>query len=199
MIFSFFEGVKAVQSLDILTINEDPKNQEDLVEIVWKAFDYFPEGIWKVVNYVGNIKVKHDLKIKSKERTYGAFIFSPLVSKIRGMRNTLKIEELLLAVTHDPVIITYHRFELDKFKRIVNLVHDYVSDDLGILSLFETEEEVGTKVAAHGLGHNQGLGHHLEPLDLMYMRLLNGDQIKIDGFCDECQRKLKKKKRDTDA
>lgn len=194
-----------MQSLDMLTINGEPKNKEDLVELIWKAFNYFPEGIWKDITYVGDMKVRHDLKIKSKERTYGAFILLHLMGKIRGIKNTLKIEDLLFAVTHDPVIVTYHRFELDRFKRIVGLVHDYVSDDVGILSLFETSEEVGTKIAAHGLGHNRGLMHHVEPVDLMYARLLDVDQIEIDGFCSECKGKLKnrvevgKEKRVTDA
>jgi hypothetical protein len=176
-----------------LTINDQPSNKEDLVEIMWRAYRYFPEDLWTGVNYVGNVNVKHDLEIKSNEEAHGAFIFSRLVRKVRKMKNGLGIEDLLLAVTHDPVIIMYHRFELKKFKRIVDLVHDYVSDDVGILSLFKTDEEVATKIAAHGLGHNQGLTHHAEPIDLMYVRLLKGDPIRIDGFCIECQQKLKKK------
>lgn len=180
-----------MQSLDMLTINEELKNKEDLIEIMWKAFNYFPEGIWKGVNYLGNINVKHDLKIKSKEEVHGAFIFSNLMRKTREMKNMLKGEDLLLAVTHDPVIVTYHRFELERFKRIINLVYDYVSNDVGMISFFETEEKATAKIAAHGLGHNQGLSHHAEPIDLMYLRLLNGYPIKIDGFCAECQRKLR--------
>ena len=182
-----------MQSLDLLTINDQPSNKEDLIEIMWRAFRYFPEGLWTGVNYVGNVNVKHDLEIESNEEAHGAFIFSRLVSKVRRMKNSLRIEDLLLAVTHDPVIIMYHRFEVKKFKRIVDLVHDYVSDDVGILSLFDKDEEVVTKITAHGLGHNQGLTHHAEPIDLMYVRLLKGDPIKIDGFCIECQQKLKKK------
>lgn len=180
-----------MQSLDMLTINEELKNKEDLMEIMWKAFNYFPEGVWKGVSYVGNFNVKHDLKIKSKEEVYGTFIFPHLVRKIREMKNVLKVEDLLLAVTHDPVIVTYHRFELDRFKRIINLIHDYVSNDVGIISLFKTDEDAATKIAAHGLGHNQGLKHHSEPIDLMYVRLLDECPIKIDGFCNECQRKMK--------
>jgi len=183
----------SLQSLDLLTINDQPSNKEDLIEIMWRAFRYFPEGLWTGVNYVGNVNVKHDLEIESNEEAHGAFIFSRLVSKVRRMKNSLRIEDLLLAVTHDPVIIMYHRFEVKKFKRIVDLVHDYVSDDVGILSLFDKDEEVATKITAHGLGHNQGLTHHAEPIDLMYVRLLKGDPIKIDGFCIECQQKLKKK------
>lgn len=183
-----------MQTLDMLTINEEPENKENLLEIVWNAFDYFPEDIWEGVKYLGNISVKHDLKIKSKERFYGAFIFDNLIDRIREMKNVLKTRGLLLAVTHDPVIAIYHRFELERFKRIINLIRDYVSKDLGMVSLFEMGEETATKIAAHGLGHNQGLRHHAEPIDLMYARLLNGHPIKKNGFCSQCQRKLKNRK-----
>ena len=183
-----------MQFLDMLTINEKPRNKEDLLEIIWKAFDYFPEGVWEGINYLGNIKQKHDLKIKSEERVYGAFIFDGLKDMMIEMKNALKSDyDLLLAVTHDPVVAIYYRFELEKIKRIINLIRDYVSKDIGIVSLFEMEEESATKIAAHGLGHNQGLRHHTEPIDLMYARLLNGYPIKRDGFCVECQRKLMNK------
>jgi hypothetical protein len=182
-----------MQSLDMLAINEEPRNREQLIETMWKAFNYFPKGVWKGVNYLGNINIKHDLKIKSREEVHGAFIFPHLVTKIREMKGMFEIHDLLLGVTHDPVIVTYHRFELNRFKRIVNLIHDYVSNDIGMISLFETDEKTTTRIAAHGLGHNQGLSHHLEPIDLMYVRLLNGHSTEIDGFCDECQRKLKKR------
>mgnify|MGYP001074941428 CR=1 FL=1 len=181
-----------MQLLDMLTINEELKSKEDVMEIVMEAFDYFPEGIWEGIKYLGNVNVKHDLKVKSKEKVYGAFIFNNLIDKIREMKNMLKRDDLLLAVTHDPVIAVYHRFELEKFNRIINLVHDYVSTDLGIVSLFEIEEEAATRIAAHGLGHNRGLRHHAKPIDLMYAELLEYP-IRRDGFCDECQRKLRDK------
>lgn len=177
----------------MLTINEELTNKGDLLEIIWGAYDYFPEGFWKDVNYVGNISVKHDLEIKSKEEVYGAFIFPYLVRKIREARNMLRIRNLLLGVTHDPVIVTYHRFESDRFRMVVDVVHDYVSNDVGMISLFETEDEVGIKVAAHGLGHYQDLRHHAKPIDLMYARLLNGCPITVDGFCSECQQRLRRK------
>lgn len=180
-------------SLDMLSINEELGNKEDLVEVMWKAFTYFPRGIWEGVNYLGDVSVKCDLKIRSKEEVRRAFVFSHLMRRIREMRDMLRIENLLLAVTHDPVLVMFHRFEVDRFKRIVNVVHDYVSDDVGMISLFETDEDATTKMAAHGLGHNQGLMHHAEPVDLMYAGLLGGNPIKIDGFCSKCQRKLKKR------
>ena len=182
-----------MQLLDMMTINEEAENNDDVMEIVWKAFDYFPEGVWEGIKYVGNVKVKHDLKIKIKEKVYGAFIFNHLITKIKEIRGLLESENLVLALTHDPVITVYHRLEEEGFKRIVNLVRDYVSRDAGLVSLFETEEETATKIAAHGLGHNQGLEHHAKPVDLMYARLLNGNPIERDGFCIECKRKLRKR------
>jgi len=189
---TFSVGLEPVQSLDMLTINEEFRNREDLVELMWTAFSYFPRGIWEGVNFVGNISVKCDLKIRLKQDVCGAFVFSHLLRKIKEMKNMLKTEDLLLAMTHHPVIVMYHRFEVDGFKRMVNIVHDYVSNDVGMISLYETDEDAAAKVAAHGLGHNQGLTHHAEPIDLMYAGLLHGHRIEIDGFCSECKRKLKK-------
>lgn len=179
--------------VDMLTINEEPKNTEDLMGIVREAVDYFPEGIWEGINYLGSVNVKYDLEMKAREKVYRALIFDNLMTRIREMKNVLESRRLLLAVTHDPVISIYHRFELEKFKRIVNLVRDYVSRDVGIISLFEIEEEAATRIAAHGLGHNQGLKHHATPIDLMYAGLLDRHPIRRDGFCDECQRKLEKR------
>lgn len=34
-----------MQSLDAITINEEPRNKEELLEIA-KACDYFPQGVW---------------------------------------------------------------------------------------------------------------------------------------------------------
>ncbi|MFQ6064843.1 MAG: hypothetical protein ACE5L6_05135 [Candidatus Bathyarchaeia archaeon] len=180
-----------MQLLDMLTINEEPKSKEGLLETIWKAFDYFPRGIWEEIRFVGNIIVKYDLKIKTREKIYGAFIFNNLMRKIREIKNVFESRGLLLAVTYDPVISVYHQFELESFKRIINLVRDYVSRDVGMLSLFEILDETATRVAAHGLGHNQGLKHHVEPIDLMYGSLLDGHSIKRDGFCDECREKLR--------
>lgn len=192
MIVIFCVGPEFMQSLDMLTINEEFGNSEALAEIMWRAFSYFPRGIWEGVDFVGNISVKCDLKIRSKGEVYGALIFSHLLRRIKEMKNTLRTEDLLLAVTHDPVIVMYHRFEVDRFKRIVTIVRDYVSNDVGMISLYETDEDAAAKIAAHGLGHNQGLTHHAEPIDLMYAGLLHGRPIEIDGFCNECRRKLKK-------
>ncbi len=174
-----------------VTINEDEEAKETILEIVWKSFDYFPKGVWESVEYVGNINIEHDLKIRLSEKVYGAFIFDHLVRKIKVMKALLEDANLLLALTHDPVVSIYHRFELARLKRIMNLIHDYVSEDVGIVSFFKLRDKDMAKVTAHGLGHNQGLRHHLRPIDLMYVRLLTGSLIKQEGFCTKCQRKLK--------
>ena len=191
VIVIFSVGPESMQSLDMLTINEEFRNSEALAEVMWKAFSYFPRGIWEGVNFVGNISVKCDLKIRSKEEVCGAFVFSRLLRRIRDVKNTLGTGDLLLAVTHDAVIVMFHRFEVDRFKRMVNIVHDYVSNDVGVVSLYDADEDAA-RIAAHGLGHNQGLTHHVEPVDLMYVGLLRGRPIEIDGFCNQCKRKLKK-------
>lgn len=180
-----------IQFLDALTINEETENRDNLMEIIWEAFDYFPQGTWEGIKYLGNICMKHDLKIRSKDRVYRGFIFNDLMRRVRKVKKLLESDVLMLALTHDPVIAIYHRLEVGKFKRIVDLVRDFVSKDVGLVSLFEIEEKTARKIAAHGLGHNQGLKHHAEPVDLMYAGLLYGDPIERDGFCGECERRLK--------
>ena len=181
-----------MQSLDVFTINEERNFRENSLEILSEAFCYFPEGMWKGINYLGNKNLKHDLKIKSEEKIYEAFIFSSLMIRIRKEKDKLKTQGLLLAVTCNPVIAVYHRLESGMFEEVVNLIRDYVSYEVGMISLFKIEERTAPKIAAHGLGHNKGLSHHAEPVDLMYARLLDGHTIKRDGFCNRCQRKLKR-------
>lgn len=184
------EGSSPVQLLSIFTINEELRNREDLLEIIWKAFDYFPKGVWEGINYLGNVKAKCDLKIKFGDKVYEAFVFNNLMAKIRKIKKALKTCDLLLVLTHDPVIAIYHRLELGRLARTINVIRDFVSKDVGVVSLFELNEKVSIKVTAHGLGHNQGLEHHVEPVDLMYVSLLDGCPIRRDGFCNRCQRKL---------
>jgi hypothetical protein len=50
-------------------------------------------------------------------------------------------------------------------RRIVNLVRDYVASDVGMISLFGSDEESAVWISAHGLGHSRGLVHHTEPID----------------------------------
>lgn len=182
-----------MQSLDVLTINEEPNSGKKSLEFIREAFCYFPEGMWQGINYLGNMNLKHDLRIKSEEKIHEAFIFSSLMIRIRRKKEQLKSQGLLLAVTCDPVIAVYRRLESGMFEEVINLICDYVSHDAGVISLFKIEERTAPKVAAHGLGHNKGLIHHAEPVDLMYARLLNGHPIQTDGFCRKCRRKLKRK------
>jgi hypothetical protein len=184
--------LQLVQSLDVFTINEESNCGENSLEFIWKAFSYFPNGLWHGINYLGNMNLKHDLGIKSEGKIYEAFIFSSLMIRIRREKDKLKNQGLLLAVTCDPVIAVYRRLESGMFEEVINLIRDYVSNEVGVISLFKIEERTAPKIAAHGLGHNKGLSHHAEPVDLMYARLLDGHPIQKDGFCNKCRRKLKR-------
>ncbi|MCW3981891.1 MAG: M10 family metallopeptidase domain-containing protein [Candidatus Bathyarchaeota archaeon] len=177
--------------LDLLTINEEPRDKEALSEILWKAFNYFPERYWNGITYLGNIIIKHDLGFKSGTKAYDAFAFHTLLRRIRAMAVARNERKLLLAVTHTPVIAIYYEIKLSKLKRVANLIRDYVSPGLGVVSFFEMEEPREIEVAAHGLGHSQGLAHHSQPVDIMYFRLLNGNVG--EAFCDACQNKLRKR------
>ncbi|KON31495.1 hypothetical protein AC482_00455 [miscellaneous Crenarchaeota group-15 archaeon DG-45] len=176
--------------LDVLTLNEDPRDREDLLKIIWRALSYFPEEMWDGVNYLGNVDLEHHLKIRSGEELHGAFVVEQLMNRIRELKKHLEARDLLLALTHDPVVIAYYSFEDGGLRRVVGLVRDYVNREVGAVSLFEMGEERGIKVAAHGLGHHRGLEHHPDPIDLMYVRLLNGTPLREDGFCDECKNRL---------
>jgi len=177
--------------INMITINDAFKNKDEFLEILWAAFDYFPEGLWQGIKYLGNIALNHNLKIKLKKKVYSALIFNDLIRQLKEIKKTIKANTLLLTLTKDPVIAVYTRLEVERFERIINLVHDYVSTDVGILSLFGKVDEKAIKMAAHGLGHNKGLEHHLKPVDLMYAGLLKENSIESDGFCVECQKKLK--------
>jgi len=74
-VLRFLWGLGLMQSLDVLTINEGFRSEGDLVEIVWRAFDYFPRGVWEGVNFVGNVSVRCDLEIKSGEGFMGLLFF----------------------------------------------------------------------------------------------------------------------------
>jgi hypothetical protein len=186
------EANNRVRLIDVLTINEDSKNAEELIEIVWRACEYFPRGTWESIKYRGNFNMEHDIKIASNKRIYGAFIFEKLVSKIRKLRNMLRIFEPLLGITSDPVVSVYYKFEDGAYNKTVNLIHDYVSEDVGVVSLFRVTGESASRLIAHGLGHNKGLRHHIDPVDFMYIGLLNYPMFNKEAFCRECIIKLRK-------
>ncbi|MGD2201281.1 MAG: hypothetical protein PVJ38_06610 [Candidatus Bathyarchaeota archaeon] len=152
-----------------MTVNEGHRDWEELVEIIWGALDYFQEGIWEEVKFLGNVSLEHDMEVSSNEGVHGAFNLGNLMNKLRMLKTSMRAEELLLALTQDPVILVYHRFVTDGFRRIINLVQDYVAENVGLVSLFKIDKETSIKVTAHGLGHNQGLTHHLDPVGLMYI------------------------------
>jgi hypothetical protein len=181
-----------VRLIDVLTINEDPKNEEELIEIVEQACEYFPRGNWEGIEYLGNLNMEHDVKITSNRGVYGAFIFEKLVMKIRKLKSMFNAFELLLGITPDPIVTIYYRFERRTYERMVNLIHDYVSRDVGVVSLFRVEDGSASRLIAHGLGHNRGLRHHVDPIDLMYVDLLNHPMLNREAFCRECTNKLKK-------
>lgn len=177
-------------SIDAFTINEAQKNVEEVLEIIWRAIEYFPKGLWKEVKYIGNIDIKYDLKVKIKEKVYNAFIFNSLLERIRKIRRIMEIDYLLLAITRDPIVAVYHRFEAKSLSRVISIVHDYVSCDIGIVSLFNVDEDMSVKITAHGLGHNRGLRHHCRPIDMMYEGLLKSRELGREGFCDDCVNKM---------
>ncbi|MEM3010629.1 MAG: hypothetical protein QXE76_02340 [Candidatus Bathyarchaeia archaeon] len=178
--------------IDLLTINETLENEKELIEIVEQATKYFPKGTWETIEYLGNLSLKHDVKIASKGRIYGAFLFERLIQKIKKLKVAFKRFELLLGVTSDPVVTIYYRFEGGAYERIVNVVHDYVSEDVGIVSFFRAKGELAKKLVAHGLGHNRGLRHHMTPVDVMYVDLLNYPMLDKKVFCRECIDKLRR-------
>ena len=179
-----------VHSINVLTINEQVEDERDLVKIIEDAKDYFPTKTWDVVRYLGKLSLEHDFKIAINEESTGAFLFERLVERIEKIKTSDKLMNLLLGITPDPIVASYYFFDGSNFKKARYLVHDYVTEKVGVVSLFKVEDEASSKVVAHGLGHNRGLRHHAEPIDLMYSGLLKSLNLRVDGFCKICVRKL---------
>lgn len=179
------------RNIDVLTINEGPKNVEELLEVVERAGKYFPKGAWGEIEYLGNVSWERDFRIALNKKLYEALMFEKMIRRIRKIKEAFRAFELLLGVTRDPVVDVRLRFEGGTMRRLANLVYDYVSKDVGIVSLFRIDKEAGDKLTAHGLGHGKGLRHHADPIDLMYIDLLRNPAIK-EPFCEECLGRLKK-------
>lgn len=177
-------------SIEMLTINGAGRSIEDFLEIVWKAIEYFPKGVWSEVKYLGNATVRYDVKVGIRGVFYEAFIFDNLLEKVKIFRRAMRVKDLLLAITVDPVVTMYSRLEFERIRRIVSLVHDYVSTDVGIISFFAVRDGATVMVTAHGLGHNRGLRHHGKPIDLMYEGLLENETLNKDGFCEACLKRI---------
>ena len=181
-----------MSSINVLTINEEPENEQDLVKIVESAKSYFPTETWDDILYLGRLNLEHDIKIATNGKSFEALLFEKLIKKIERIKNSENIVDLLLGITPDPVVALYHFFDGKEFKRALYLVHDYVAEKVGIVSFFQLSDENSNKVTAHGLGHNRGLRHHMEPIDLMYSELLRSPTLRVEGFCKVCLRTLAK-------
>jgi predicted Zn-dependent protease len=186
-------------SITVLTISGKTEDKEDVVEIVEDASSYFPTDTWDDIIYIGKISLEHDFKVATGRESYGAFLFQKLIKRIRKVRDSNRLISLLLGITSDPIVAVHHFFDRTNFKRAFYLVHDYVDEKAGVVSLFQVEEETSSKLVAHGLGHNRGLSHHIEPIDLMYSELLKSSILQVDGFCEVCLRKLAKDRTDACA
>lgn len=185
-----------MRSINVLTINGEPENERDLVKIVEDAKTYFPTETWYDVRYLGELCLEHDFKIETSRESSGAFLFEKLVERIGSIKDSDRLLNLLLGITPDPIVAVYYFFDGKTFKRAFYLVHDYVAEKIGVVSLFQVKEEFSSKVVAHGLGHNRGLCHHVKPIDLMYSKLLRVPALQVEGFCEVCLRKLKKDQTD---
>jgi len=186
-----------MQSISILTINREPKNERDLVKIVEKARNYFPTETWDDIMYLGKLRLEHDLNIATSGESFGALLLERLIKKIEKIKDSDRLMNLLLGITPDPVVAVYHFFDGENFKRTLYLVHDYVTNKVGVVSFFQLNEETSRRVVAHGLGHNRGLRHHVKPIDLMYSELLRSRVLQVEGFCRVCLRTLTKAQTDT--
>lgn len=181
-----------MQPINVLTINGEPENERDLVKVVEDAESYFPTETWDNIKYVGKLSLKHDVKIATSAKSIGALLFEKLIKKIGRIKNSHSFMSLLLGITPDPIVDMYYFFDGKHFKRAVYLVHDYVAETVGVVSLFRVSERYSNKLVAHGLGHSRGLRHHLEPIDLMYPKLLRTSTLQVEGFCKACLEKLTK-------
>ena len=182
--------------ITVLTISGKTEDKEDVVEIVEDASGYFPTDTWDDIIYIGKLSLEHDFKVATNRESYGAFLFQKLIKRIRRIRDSTKLISLLLGITSDPIVTVHHFFDRTNFKRRFYLVHDYVDETAGVVSLFQVKEETSSKLVAHGLGHNRGLRHHIEPIDLMYFELLKSPILQVDGFCEVCLSKLRKDETD---
>ncbi len=186
-----------MRSIDILLVNGEPENERDVIRIVEDASNFFPIETWGDVKYLAKLMLEHDVTIATGGESFGAFLFEKLTKRIGRIKRSNKLTNLLLGITPDPIIAVYYFLDGRRFRRTLHLVHDYVDERIGVVSLFRVNEESSSKVVAHGLGHNRGLRHHLEPIDLMYTELLRTSTLQVEGFCKVCVRKLTEDRKNT--
>ncbi|MCW3985014.1 MAG: hypothetical protein NWE91_01175 [Candidatus Bathyarchaeota archaeon] len=179
-----------MRSITVLTINGESENEIDLVKIVEDARTYFPSETWDDIKYLGKLSLEYDVKIALNRESFAAFLFEKLIERIGKINSSDRLMSLLLGITLDPIVAVHYFFDGENFKKTVYLVHDYVAEKVGVVSLFQVDNESSRKVVAHGLGHNKGLRHHMEPIDLMYSEFLRFPRLQVEGFCKVCLRKL---------
>ncbi len=179
-----------MQPLNLLTVAQEAGDATDLVQIVDDAKAFFPTEAWYEIRYLGELSLKHDLEIMEGGKASGAFLFKKLLQRFRKVKDASGVVGLLLGITPKPVVDLYYSLEGGILRKTVFFVHDYVSEKIGVVSLFKLAEAAASKVVAHGLGHNHGLRHHLEPTDLMHSELLRLSHLEVDGFCSTCLRSL---------
>lgn len=185
-----------MQSINVITINDETENELDLVKIVEKARNYFPTETWDNISYLGKLSLEHDFEVTAGGESFGAFLFEKLTKRIGRIKSSCRLKHLLLGITPDPVLAVYSFFDGKQFRRASYFVHDYVAETVGVVSLFRVDEETSSKLVAHGLGHNKGLRHHLKPIDLMCYQLLRIPTLQVEGFCKVCIHTLTKKQAD---
>jgi predicted Zn-dependent protease len=179
-----------MQPLNLLTVAREAGDETDLVQIVDDAKTFFPTEAWYEIRYLGELSLKHDLEIMDGGKACEAFLFKRLLQRFRKVKDSNGLAGLLLGITPKPVVDLYYSFDGGSLRKTVFFVRDYVSKKIGVVSLFKLAEESTSKVVAHGLGHNQGLRHHLEPTDLMHSELLRLAHLEVDGFCSACLQSL---------
>ena len=184
-----------MQSISVLTINKEPESEQDLVKIAEGAIRYFHTGTSNDVMYLGKLSLDHDVKVATSQECLGAFLFKTLIRRIRRLRDSYRATNFWLGMTPDPVVDMYCFLEGTHLKRASYLVHDYMTEAVGIASLFRVNEGFSSKIVAHGLGHSRGLLHHADPIDLMYSELLDASKLKVEGFCKLCSCKLTRTKK----
>jgi len=173
-----------MEILDTVVINSDVE-KEEVVEIVGKACDYFPSNSWDGIQYKGSVHIPYDLKIIFNGSVYKSFLWNMLLRKTRQ----LKKENRLLGITFDPILLLDYSLQDGNIKKNVFFVFDYMTNDVGFVSLFFVKRDVSNKIIAHTLGHSKNLEHHDTPTCLMYSRLQDY-LYQINSFCKSCIKKL---------
>lgn len=184
-------------SIDVLMINVEPANGRGLIKIVEDGSGYFPTETRDDIECIAELHLDHDVTIMTGGESFGAFLFERLTKRIRSIKHSNRLRNLLLGITPDPIVAIQHHLDGRRFRRTLHIVHDYVDEKTGVVSLFQISDHSSSKVVAHGLGHNRGLRHHQEPIGLMYSGLLRAPVLQVEGFCRICLRKLKEDKTDT--